>query len=73
MTTGKRQHAPSCTSHNKFSMHAGEKKSISLPRSFVRHLGHPEVRELRNRRTQNSFVLRWKGDKNAGTLNGDRH
>jgi hypothetical protein len=42
-------------------------------RSFVRHLGHTEVRALRNSRTQNSLVLRGKGDKNHGTLNCDRH
>lgn len=34
-----------------------------LTRSFVRHLGHTEVREEKNNRAQNSTALRGKDDK----------
>lgn len=34
-----------------------------LTRSFIRHLGHTEVRGEKNNRTQNSTALRGKDDK----------
>lgn len=59
ITTQRRQRA----SHNKFSIVLGKIKHF-LTHSFVRHLGHTEVRgKKKNNRIQNSTALRGKDDK----------